>query len=483
MVTLLLVLISSFTSAVTVCPGAKSFIGQSTFQSFMNSYVPHWTSQMESGQLSNVNFTLSLMLTSMDFRLKNIKMPIFNVDNNSATVVMTAPDLLTITFTGVDLLISADFDLYWFGHYVGNTSVYLQNATIVMPIKFQRVLNKPVIHYDRLDINAEKKRFRFSSNNLLLSALGLSQYIWPINLLENRIVWTGLEGISKSFNPVLSKFFGDLNYTYPVGNTNIAVNYGFTNIYISKPGYLTLGVVGGFEIPANPFDVPPVQYMNEIINWATTEDFRFQMTDFFFYSYFWALCETGYLNVTVNSGTFPQFAPYLTTSGLQLVIPGLQETYGDNWPLSIECGVAHYPSVTIDSSGIHLSLSVVCHLLVIKSIISSEALVFSWQMQSDLTTGVSSNSSDLYLQFNTSSSSTVFNNFQVLRTNIGPVNLKPLESAILFSLPSILHYINPMFGRTKIKIPLPGYTQVAETKSTTGYRAMEIGAKLKFSFP
>jgi hypothetical protein len=482
MANLLLSTLFSLVSAVTVCPGVKTYIGQSTVQNFMNAYVPYWTNRIETGDLPDQNVSLSFMFTSMDFHLKNIKAPAFDIPTNSGVVEMVAPDYVKISFLGVNLMVSADFDLFWFGHYKGNTSILIKNAFVQVPIRFERVLNKPVIHFDRIDILADKKRFRFSSNNLFLTALGYSQYVWPVNLLEDRLIWAGIEGITKSLNPVLSKFFGDLNYSFPVAG-NIAINYGFTNVYISKPGYLTLGVVGGFEIPANPFDYPPVQYMNEIINWLTTEDLRFQVTDFFFYTYFWALCETGYLNATINAGTVPQMANVLTTTALQLVVPELQETFGDNWPIELQCGVAHYPGVTIDPTGVHLNFSVICDMNVVKSIIVTKALTFSWVGISKLDCGVALEDEKMYLLYNITAQNTNFNNFHISYSSIGNVDLKPLENAILFSAPTVIYYLNPMFGRSKIRVPLPGYTVISQTELKISNRAIEVGASATFKFP
>lgn len=482
MVSLFFILTLNAVNSAIVHPGAKIAITQSAFQNFLDAYSSILVKEVLSGNIPDQYLNISLMFTTMKFHFKNIKISNFNIPQSSGKVTLTPPDQININFTNVDLLISADFDLQWFGHYKGNTSILLQNAQIYLPIEMKRVLNRPVIDFNRLDIVASKKRFRFHSNNYFLSTIGYSQYVWPINKLEDYITWRAIESISTKLNPTLSRFFNSLNYTFPVNNTNIALNYNFVEVFVSNPGFLDMGVTGGFLIPSNPTDTPPMAYMNTLINWITKADFRLQLTDYFFISYFWALSETGVLNTTINAGTQPEMAAFLTTSALQLVIPGLEDTFGPNWPVTFVCGVGQYPIVNIVPGNINLNFSIYCTANVIQSIITNQAFSFAWDIGSKLNGNLNQIGKKLFLHYNLNVPSTQFSNFRVMSSNIGNVDLSEVERAVQFSIASIISFINPLFGQSAIEVPLPGYTTITNPTINTIERAAEISATPIFSF-
>ena len=377
----------------------------------------------------------------------------------------------------------ADFNLTWFGiHYKGNTSVSIINSNIIIPFKLSVKKQGPSVVLQKLSINYQNFSFHFHTNNKFLTFLGYGKYIWPLYSLVEGLILHSLTHIGNDINPVVKKLLNAIPYTEVPYKTTV-IDLGLLAFGVNDSNSVVASSIGMFKNPNLKMLTDPVPQMNTSLNWQTGLPFRIQITDFFFNTWLFALSEAGYLNKTINGGTYPKFKNYLTTTGLSLLIPGFGNYYPPNQPVNLQCGLGQFPSVTITEGFVGIQSVAVCTFIVTQYVTNvTTAFTLTWNVNSSLIASLNATSSGTFLYYQVNLPATTFANFVVSNSIIGPVDVSSFESGVNFGLTNVLQFLNPEIGSAEIKIPLPSFMKLTDTTLISYYRAVELGGVPSFIF-
>jgi LBP / BPI / CETP family, C-terminal domain len=460
-------------------PGISSYVSIEVLENFKDAYIPVLLNETRSGQLRDVNWTTKFLFTTMNFEFYNIVVRNLSLDSNQVSVVLNdQTNEINLVISELYMNTSADFDLRWFGLSEGHTSVSLTNATITIPIEIGLDVNDPYIDIEALVGDLSNLKISFKSTNTFLNILGLTVYVWPITALDHLLLMHSFRYIFQGFNTIISNFTSSIDYKINVNNTDILFDASLVEFGVSTNTSIQAGVSGKFF---KSHSLAPVPFMNESLAWETNKNFRVQFTDYFFNTLLWTLNDSGYLSIIVNSTTYPTLSSYLTTTRLQLIIPQLEAVYGPNLPINIDCSFSSYPKVNINTT-IAVTGDATCTFIVNTLNGSSDAFTLVWEIQSQIISNVSSTVNGTYLSFKVDLPNTLFVNWNVTQTAVGPINIQNVESAINFAVTSVLNYIFPNLLLYKVKLPLPSFATLVNYTSAVYRRGLEVGGDLVFAF-
>ena len=446
----------------------------------MSAYIP----TIEPSSISDLNLTVGFLLSTMQFHFHNISIHNFNLESNKVSISFNPKsDLVTLVISDFSMNTTANFNLTWLGKtYHGHTSVSLTNSTISFPITLSLQSKMPAIKIDAASGDLSSLLFHFTSTSSILNFLGYLEYIWPLNHIDELLIKHSLTHIGTRLNPVLNTYFANLSYFPVVAHADLEVDSYFLEFGLNSTSAFEAGIVGMFLVPSRPFDTPPVEAMNASLPWQTTYNFRVQLTDFFVNSLMWALSDAGYLNRTINGGTYPSLKNYLTTTGLRLLLPGLAETYGENYAVSLQCGLGQYPTVSITSAKAAIFSTCVCTFTVQQSLLQMPGFTVMWDINTALTGMLNLTKAGVELSYEINIPDTVFSKFVVTSTSIGPVDVAGLESALNFGIESVINFINPELGQHALMIKLPEFMTLDSVSLVAYNRGIEIAGNPSFNF-
>lgn len=465
--------------AVSVQPGAKTYLGIGAFESLKNAYIP----MIKPSKIHDLNVTVGFLFSEMKFNLHDITFQNFSLTSEQVSITFDPKKSeLAMVISNFYLNTTANFGMDWYGMYQGHTSVSLKNSVIKLPITIGTSNKRATVTIDKATGDLSSLLFKFHSNNKFLNFIGLAEYIWPLNHINELLIKHSLTHIGNQLNPMISNFLANITYNQVIGNANIALDYYLLNFGISSTSSFEAGIVGLFLVPSMPFDVPPTLAMNVSLNWVSTLDFRFQLTDFFFNTFLWAMSDAGYLNMTINSGSFPQYKSFLTTTGMRLFVPALESQFGENMPVSVNCGLGQFPTIKITTGKAMLNTNCVCQFSVQKSIVTFPAFTLMWNIASSVGGYLDNNAKGLFLNYQINAYDTVFSQFAITSTSVGPIEVSGIESAINFAIESVIGYINPQLGQFALKVPMPAYMNLTSTSLISYPRGIEISGEPVFTF-
>lgn len=467
--------------AIGVYPGIKNYIGQDVFVNFKEAFVPTFVQDLKTNPLPNTNYSVSFFLTKMQFRFHDMWISELDLTPSKMNFVLESPNKILLEITNITMSMTAKFNLEWFGNYTGNISNSVTQANLSLPIIIGTEFDVPYIKFQEMKMKYQKMLFKFKSTNAFLSLFAYTEYIWPLNHVDEYIIHHALLSAGVKLNPIISKFLKSFSYNQVISSYDLSLNYHFLSFNVTSGQSINLGIVGGFLVPSRPYEYPPQQSMNSSISWVSTQSFRMQITDYFFNSLLWGISTAGYLNITV-SNMLPQYKTFFTTNGMRLVVPQLENTYGPNFPVNVNCGAGHYPSVSIDSQGIQISSSFICVFTVMKSIIQQPGFTIQFTANSQLGGYVSSDLDNIQIYYQLLANSTVLSNFVILSSAVGTIDTNALESAFNFGVASVVAFLNPKIINSGFTVPIPDYMSLVNPTIYNTKRAIELGADTVFQF-
>ena len=474
-----LLLVNVF-AITTIYPGAKAYLDIQVFESLMNSYIP----TIQPSEISDLNVTVGFLLSTMNFNFHNVSIQNFNLESSKVSISFNPKsDMITLVITDFSMNTTANFNLTWLGKtYQGHTSVSLTNATIKFPITIKLKSQMPSILIDAASGDLSSLLFHFKSSSHFLSLLGYLDYIWPLNHLDELLLKHSLSHIGTRLNPVLNAYFSALSYFPVLSQADLMLDSYFLEFGLSSPSSFEAGIVGMFLVPSRPSDTPPVLGMNASLPWQTQFPFRVQLTDFFLNSLLWALSDSGHLNRTISGVTSPSLKNYLTTTGLRLLVPGLAAKYGENLPVSLQCGLGQYPASTISPNKVAITSSCLCAFTVKQGLIELPGFTLVWRIDTSLAGMLNARGDGLELSYEVNIADTVFSQFNVTSSSIGVVDVVGLESALNFAIESVINFIDPNRGQHTLMIKLPEFMTMDNVSLVAYNRGIEIAGTPSFKF-
>lgn len=466
--------------AVITFPGASAFLNQAACMNFAQTYLVHAINSAQSA--SEVNYTASFLFTNMKFEFYNINFHNFKVDpNNIGLVFDYVTDTITMNITNVNLVASANFTLHWFGTYHGWTSFNFSQATFTIPTEIGAYRSKATFAFEKMSIQYSNFNFKFYSTNNFLSFLGYFEYIYGFESLFNSIVLSKLKNILKGQNDQIAAYLSDLPYLIYIGNQTIEFDYSPIDIDVTRDNGIQFNLVGESYISKGNQHSP--YKTNSFFPWVINTDLRIQLTDYFFNTYLWSMLTVGDLNYTISSETNPNYAEMFSTTGMQLLLPGLYNTYGPNLPVSVVVSLVPYPTVSLAPGAAMLQGNLSFGFYVETG---PDTSVLAFCTNVNLTTKLGLWFTEIgeedFLNYEIYVNSTVFGQYVTVSSTIGNVDLSELQGAINWAIKSLIMFINPKLAIFAIKLPIPPFLSVSQGNIQVASRNVQIGGKASFIF-
>lgn len=462
-------------------PGVAIQLDQSATQDFVQGYIVNGVNQAENNPDQIYNLTIGYLLTKMNYQFYNVNFHNLKIEKSQVNLQYNSiDDIVTVVVGKIDLELSANFTLKWFGTYHGWASVVFKDATFSVPAELSAHNNKAVLIFQRASITYSNFDFKLHSNNPILSISGWLEYIWGFEYLFNKLTLSKFENIFKNMNGEIQKYFNQLPYLLYVGSEGLAIDYSPISVEVNKNNMIIFNLNGDFSIPKKKLEYPTK--MDSYLPWALTSNVRIMLTDYFFNSYFWGVSNLGDMNFTLSGKTSPNYASILTTDGLKLLLPGLYNTYGPGKSVSITFSVMPYPTISLYTGSSRIK-SVLQADVVVEDQASYDILALSvkWNATTRIglwfsqTTNIDSINYEVYVN------STQFSQYVITTSNIGEVSLDSLENALNFAISSIIMFLNPNILRNSLPLPIPKYLSISNPMISVQSRNLEIGGTLDFN--
>lgn len=480
MAKLFLLLTLCLVQSVDVYPGAKTYIGVDALENLANAYIPHLITKASTSKIPDYPLTIKGLLSQMHFNFTNIEFSKFSIGTNGISVLLDAKSSeVTLQVSGVTVLLSANFTLNWFGTYHGYLSLSLTDALLKFPVTLKESNTIANFVINTVTGNFTSLKFHFVSSNKFLTALSYLEYVWPLYKLDEYLIMHSLTHIGTQLNPGIAFFLKDLAYYEQLGTKDLAIDYRFLALGVQSAQNIQADIEGKFLVPSKKLDLPPYR-MNTTLNFMSTASFRLQLTDYFFNTFLWALSDAGYLNQTIDGTNLPELKKYLTTSALRLLVPGLEETFGENLPIVIGFGLGQYPTVQIIENSMKLNTMGVANFFVTKG--NSELLAFtvSFNANSAVRGSLYTTETGAYLHCKVNLASSLITNVVVGYSAIGNIDLNNINEGLNWALQSLSGYLYPNLGEFDIKLPIPSYIQLNNPTILVYNRAIEVAGEPNF---
>lgn len=475
----LLALCPLYLAAITF-PGVSGYLSQAASINFVQQYLPFALSTAES--TPTFNYTSSFLFTSMKFEFYNVNFNNLQVNPDQISLSFdSVVDYITMNISQPNLVVSANFTLHWFGTYRGWTSFNFTDAIFSIPTEIGANRNKATFEFRRMSITYSSYRFKFYSNNAFLSTIGLLEYIWGFESIFNSIVLGKMKSLLMSQNNKISAYLNNLPYKVYVGNESLAINYSPIDIDVTRDRGIQFNLVG--EAFINKDNKHSPYKMNSFLPWVINTDIRIQLTDYFLNTYLWSLTTLGNLNYTFSQMTYPNLADAFTTTGMQLLVPGLLSTYGPDLPVSVVASLLPYPSVSLYSGSAKASGTLSFGFYVQTDIDASVlALCFNTNVTTELGLWFEEIDDIDYLYYEIYVNSTEFTGYQVTQSTIGTPDLSDLQGAINWAIESLILFVNPKLAIYRIQLPVPTYLSITQGQVVAASRNVQVGGKVNFKF-
>lgn len=476
---ILLALCPAYLAAITF-PGASAYLNQAACINFAQNYLVYAINSAQSA--TDVNYTANFLFTNMNFEFTNINFHNFKVDSNNIGVVFDyVDDTITMNITNVNLVASANFTLHWFGTYKGWTSFNFTKATFVIPTEIGAYRSKATFAFEKMSITYSNFNFKFHSTNTFLSLLGYLEYIYGFESLFNSIVIGKMKNILRGQNDLIAAYLSDLPYTVYVGNQSIGFDYSPITIDVTRDNGIQFNLVGESYISNG--NQHSSYKTNSFFPWSITTDLRIQLTDYFFNTYLWSITTIGDLNYTISAATYPEYSQMFSTTGMQLLLPGLYSTYGPGLPVSIVVKLIPYPTVSL-SPGSAMLQGTLSFGFYVETGENSNVLAFCTNVNVTTKLGLwfTEIGEEDFLNYEIYVNSTQFGQYVTVTSTIGNVDLSELQGAINWIVQSLIMFINPKLAIFAIKLPIPPYLSVSQGKIQIASRNVQVGGKVNFIF-
>ena len=462
-------------------PGVAIQLDQSATQDFTQGYIVNAVNEAENNPEQVYNLTIGYFLTRMNYQFYNVNFHNLKIAQNQVNLEYNSiDDVVTVVIGKIDIELSANFTLKWFGTYHGWASVVFKDAMIRIPAELSAHKSKLSLVFLKANITYSNFDFKLYSNNPLLAITGWLEYIWGFEYLFNSLTLNRIENIFKNLNGDIQKYFNSLPYLAYFGNQGLAVDYSPISVEVNKNNMIIFNLNGYFSLPKKNLQFP--MKMDSYLPWALTSNVRIMLTDSFFNSYFWGLSSLGDLNFTLNRNTAPAYSNILTTDGLQLLLPGLYKTYGPGKAVSIAFSVLPYPTIAL-YTGSSIIKSVIQADIVVEDQSSYDilALSFRWNATTRIGLWFSQTKNVDSINYEIFVNSTQFSQYVIMTSNIGTVDLDALENALNFGISSIVMFLNPNITRNSLPLPIPKYLSISNPVTSVQNRNLEIGGTLDFN--
>lgn len=462
-------------------PGVAIQLDESATEDFIQGYIVNAVNDAEEKPDQIYNLTIGYFFTKMKYQFYNVNFHNIKIEQNQVNLEYNSiDDVVTVVIGKIDLALSANFTLNWFGTYHGWASVIFKNATFKIPAELGASKSKATLIFQKASITYSNFDFKLHSNNPVLSISGWLEYIWGFEYLFNSLTLNKIENIFKNQNSIIEKYFNNLPYLTYIGNQGLAIDYSPISVEVNKNNMIIFNLNGDFSIPKKNLEYP--QKMDSYLTWALTSNVRIMLTDYFFNSYFWGLSNLGDLNFTLSSETVPSYSSILTTDGLKLLLPGLYNTYGSGKAVNISFSVLPYTTIALYTGTSRIRSTIQAdiyiegqgsdHILALSFKWNSTTRIGLWFSQS---TNIDSVNYEIFMN------STQFSQYVIVSSNIGDVDLDSIQNALNFAISSIVMFINPSITKNSIPLPIPKYLSISNPVISVQNRNLEIGGTLDFN--
>ena len=187
------------------------------------------------------------------------------------------------------------------------------------------------------------------------------------------------------------------------------------------------------------------------------------------------------MNVFLRSEDVPESFPYeFTTTGLSKIIPGLSDSFGEGFPVDLQCFVYKVPSVLIGSS-IDVIGDLYCDFLVrINPSVNTNAFRLITELRSSFSGNLEIADDRLYLVGRLDEEDSEFSNFSVVNSNIGDFDTNGLIKAIHYYTYYVILQANKVLENDGIPISLPKGVTLSHVEMHIYNGALEIGGEPVF---
>ena len=273
-------------------PGVAIQLGESATEDFIQGYIVNAVNLAEENPDQVYNLTIGYLFTKMNYKFYNVNFHNIKIAQNQVNLEYNSiDDVVTVVISKIDLALSANFTLDWFGTYHGWASVVFKNATFSIPAELAAHKNKASLIFQKASITYSNFDFKLHSDNPILSISGWLEYIWGFEYLFNSLTLNRIENILKNQNSKIAKYLNDLPYLSYFGNQGLAIDYSPISVEVNKNNMIIFNLNGDFSIPSKNLEYP--QKMDSYLPWALNSNVRIMLTDYFFNSYFWGLSNLG----------------------------------------------------------------------------------------------------------------------------------------------------------------------------------------------
>ncbi|CAG9321135.1 unnamed protein product [Blepharisma stoltei] len=468
-------------SALALRPGIRTSISQNALINIKNSIVPNVITEIQANKIPDFDVKFGLL----KINITDIQFLEFNLTAENVGVKLVIDDTISyINLELINLSFNATSKIAFRTPFLvkGTISSSLENTNLTIPIKIGTNKGKVSLEILAARGNLDSFKMRIKTDSQIISFFQLFNHFLPINMLTNAYKRKLVTHIGESFNPQIQKILNSIVYVEEIPNLPLSIDYHIEALQVVQNQYIEGLINGTFFLTKKPKLVPNVTLPEIPPAWVSSQDFKIQISEYFFDTFLWGLQDSGILNINITNDIIPKEIPItLSTTGLSEILPNLPKVYGNDKPINMNCIVSSPPQFTISEVGTLLSNSYCDFVVTTAENAFKTAFRLNMQAMTQFTGYVVNNSTGVYLFGSILPNSTEFTVFTATNSTIGPINLQDVQDALNYFADAIANYIDQKIENQGIVLPIPPTSQVENATMVMNENFIEIGFTKRFS--